>query len=58
MYQTVAGRPTFIKEVVYENMEAFCSMQGKMGEAEIQKVIGRFFSYVVNLETKLILEIV
>jgi hypothetical protein len=58
VYQTVAGKPTFVKEVVYEDMKAFCSMQGKLNGPEIQKVIGEFFSYIVNLETKLILEIV
>lgn len=58
VYQTVAGKPTFIKEVVYEDMKAFCSMQGKLGGPEIQKVVGEFFSYIINLETKLIIEIV
>lgn len=50
--------PTFIKEVVYEDMKAFCSMQGKLAEPKIKKVVGEFFSYVTNLETKLIVEIV
>jgi len=58
IYQTVAGKPTFIKEVVYEDMKAFCSMQGKLSESEIQSVFGEFFFYIVNLETKLIMEIV
>jgi len=58
VYQTIAGRPTFIKEVVYKDMKAFCSMQGKLGAPEVQKVLGEFFSFVVNLETKLIVEIV
>ena len=57
VYQTVAGKPTFIKEVVYKNMEAFCSMQAKLGQPEIQRVIGQFFSFIINLEIKLILEI-
>jgi len=55
---TVAGKPTFTKEIVYVDMKAFCSMQGKLGEPEIQKVVGEFFRYVMNLETKLIVEIV
>jgi len=58
VYQTIAGKPTFIKEVVYEDMKAFCSMQGKLGAPDVQKVFGEFFSFVVNLETKLIIEIV
>lgn len=58
VYQTVAGRPTFVKEVVYEDMKAFCSVQGKLGGPDVQKVLGEFFSFVVNLETKLIIEIV
>lgn len=58
VYQTVAGKPTFVKELVCEDMKAFCSMQGKLGDPEIQRVVGEFFSYIMNLETKLILEIV
>jgi len=58
VYQMVDGKPAFVKEMVYEDMKAFDSIQAKMGDPEIQKVVGEFFSYVVNLETKLMKEIV
>lgn len=57
VYQTMAGKPTFVKEVVYEDL-AFCSMWQKSNDPKIQKVMGEFFSYVVNLESRLIMEIV
>ena len=58
VYQTIAGKPTFVKEVVYQDLKAFNSMWQKTNDPKIQKVMGEFFSYVVNLESKLIMEIV
>lgn len=58
VYQTMIGKPTFMKEVVYEDLKAFCSMWQKAGDPKIQKVMAEFFSFVVNLESKLIMEIV
>ena len=47
VYWAVAGKPTFVKEVVYEDMKTFCSMQEKLSEPETQKVVGESFSYIV-----------
>jgi len=58
VYQTIAGKPTFMKEVVYSDLNAFNSMWQKANDPQIQKVMGEFFSYVVNLESKLVMEIV
>ena len=37
VFQTIAGKPMFIKEVVYEDMKAFCSMQAKGVDPETKK---------------------
>jgi hypothetical protein len=59
VYQTMVGKPMFVKEVVYEDLKAFCSMwQRTTTDTEIQKVNAEFFSYVVNLESRLVMEIV
>jgi hypothetical protein len=58
VYQTMVGKPAFVKEVVYEDLKAFYNMWQKANDPKIQKVMGEFFSYVVNLESKLIMEIV
>jgi hypothetical protein len=55
----MVGKPMFVKEVVYEDLKAFCSMwQRTTTDTEIQKVNAEFFSYVVNLESRLVMEIV
>jgi len=58
VYQTIAGKPTFVKEVIYADLNAFNSLWQKASDPSIQKVMGEFFSYVVNLESKLLMEIV
>jgi len=58
VYQTMVGKPAFVKEVVYEDLKAFCSMWQKATDPEVQKVMGEFFSFVLNLESKLVMEIV
>lgn len=58
VFQTVVGRPVFTKEIVYKDMDAFSRAQAKLGEPEAQKVAGQFFSFVKNLESRLILEVV
>jgi hypothetical protein len=58
VYQTVAGKPTFVKEVVCADLNAFNSMWQKASDPMVQKVFGEFFSYVGDLESKLIMEIV
>jgi hypothetical protein len=58
VYQTIAGKPTFVKEVIYPDLNAFNSLWQKASDPNIQKVMGEFFSYVVNLESKLLMEIV
>jgi len=54
----MVGKPAFVKEVVYEDLMAFYNMWQKANDPKIQKVMGEFFSYVVNLESKLIMEMV
>jgi len=56
VYQTIAGKATFIKETVYKDMKAFCNIQGKLGVPKVQKVLSEFFSCLVNLATRLIME--
>jgi len=58
VYQTIAGKPTFVKEVVYKDLKSFVSMWQKSAYPKIQKVMGEFFSYAVNLESRLVIEIV
>jgi len=58
VYQTIAGKPIFTKEVVYTDLNAFNSMWQKANYPRIQRVMGEFFSYAINLESKLIMEIV
>jgi len=58
VYQAIVGKPTFVKEVVYADLNAFNSMWQKASDPKVQKVFGEFFSYVVNLESKLVMEIV
>jgi len=47
-----------LKEVVHGDLKAFYSMWSKAGDPAVQKVFGEFFSFVVNLESKLVMEIV
>lgn len=58
VYQTMAGKPTFVKEVVYEDLRAFCSMWQKASDPKVQRVMGKFFSYAVNVESRLVMQIV
>jgi hypothetical protein len=58
VYQTMVGKPGFAKEVVYTDLNAFNSMWQKANDPKVQKVMAEFFSYVINLESKLIIEIV
>ncbi len=58
VYQTMVGKHTFVKEVVYKDFTAFYNMWQKASDPKVQKVMAEFFSYVVNLESKLIMEIV
>jgi len=58
VYRTMVGKHAFVKEVVYKDLTAFYNMWQKASDPKLQKVMGEFFSYVVNLESKLIMEIV
>ena len=56
--QTIVGKPMFVKEVTFADLNAWNSFGQKyFSDPKIQKVMGEFFSYVVNLETKLIMEL-
>jgi hypothetical protein len=57
--QTIVGKPMFVKEVTFADLNAWNSlMQKYLSDPKIQKVMSEFFSYVVNLETKLVMEII
>jgi hypothetical protein len=57
--QTIVGKPAFVKEVVFADLNGFNSMVQKvLSDPKAQKVMGEFYSYVVNLESKLVMEIV
>lgn len=57
--QTIVGKPMLVKEVTFADLNAWNSlMQKYLSDPNMQKIMGEFFSYTVNLETKLIMEIV
>jgi len=53
----ITGKPTFVKEMVYADLNAFNNMWQEVNDPTIQKVMNEFLSYTVNLESKLIMEI-
>jgi len=58
VYQTIAGSPTFTKEMVYKDLAAFKDAQEFAAtDPEAQRTVGEFFSFVVNLESRLIVEV-
>jgi hypothetical protein len=57
--QTIVGKPMFVKEVTFADLNAWNSLMLKyFSDPKMQKVMGEFFSYVVNLESKLVMEII
>ena len=57
--QTIVGKPMFVKEVIFEDLNAWNSMMQKyLTDPKIQQLMGTFFSYTVNLETKLVMEVI
>jgi hypothetical protein len=57
--QTITGKPMFVKEVTFADLNAWSSfMQKYLSDLKMQKVMGEFYSYAVNLETKLVMEII
>ena len=53
----ITGKTTFVKEMVYADLNAFNNMWQEVNDPTIQKVMNEFLSYTVNLESKLIMEI-
>ena len=43
VYQTITGKPTLMKEAIYEDLKAFYSLRQKTNDPKIQKVTGEFY---------------
>jgi hypothetical protein len=57
--QTIVGKPMFVKEVTCADLNAWNSaMQKALSDPKMQKLMMELFSYAVNLETKLVMEII
>ena len=48
----MVGKPAFVKEVIYEDLKAFYNIWQKANDPKIQKMVGEFFSYIANFESK------
>jgi hypothetical protein len=57
--QTIVGKPMFVKSVTFADLNAWSSFTQKyLSDQKLQQVMGEFLSYAVNLESKLVMEIV
>jgi hypothetical protein len=57
--QTVAGKPMVVKELTFADLNAWTSfMQKYLSDPKMQKIVGEFYSFTVNLETKLVMQII
>ena len=57
VYRTIAGKPSFTMEVEYENLDAFNNQWQKVDDPQIAEVMGGFFSFAINLESRLITQV-
>ena len=57
--QTIVGKPMFVKAVTFADLNAWTSAMNKyFSDPKMQEIMGKFFSYTVNLETKLVMEVI
>ena len=57
--QTLVGKPAFVKEVTFADLNGCTSaMQKVLSDPKMQELMGQLFSYTVNLETKLVMQVI
>jgi hypothetical protein len=57
--QTIVGKPMFVKAVTFADLNAWTSLMNKyLSDKKMQQLMGTFFSYTVNLEIKLVMEVI
>jgi len=55
--QTIVGKPMFVKAVTFADLNSWTSLMNKyLSDTKMQEIMGKFFSYTANLETKLVME--
>jgi hypothetical protein len=56
--QATVGKPLFVKVVTFEELNAWTSLMNKyFSDPKMQEIMGIFFSYTANLESKLVMEV-